>query len=63
MISVSHDAFARTEVVREKASGTCAWCGGKARFRYGTRSDGLTTRPSMNPRAFCNIKCYRNFGI
>ena len=63
MISVSHDAFARTEVVREKVSGTCAWCGGKARFRYGTRSDGLTTRPSLNPRAFCNITCYRSFAV
>ena len=63
MISVSHDAFARIETLREKASGTCAWCGGKARFRYGTRSDGVTTRPFLNPRAFCNIKCYRSFGI
>ena len=61
MITWDHDAIARMGLVREKASGTCAWCGGKARFRYGTRNDDATRRPFLNPQAFCNIRCYRSF--
>jgi hypothetical protein len=73
---ISHDAFARTEIVRTKIdlSSTslyaCTTCGnvpcnksGKHYlFKYGIRKDdSLIGYVDWYPRLFCSIGCYRAY--
>jgi len=58
--TISHDPFARCEVIRQKASGTCAWCGQPAKWRYGVNRDDRG-RNEMQSRVFCSISCQRDF--
>lgn len=66
--TISHDGFARTELVRETSySGArkgCTNCDGssKARhlFRYGTRrDDSLSGVVNWHKGVFCSIGCFR----
>ena len=59
--TTSRDPFARTETVRQHASGECAWCGMPAKFRYGIHADGIHTRPEMQKRVFCGRSCERAY--
>jgi len=61
IISISRNPFARSNTVRQKASGTCAWCGQPAKFRYGTHADGITTRACWQKQVFCGRCCERTF--
>ena len=62
-VTISRDAFARHDVVREKATGECAWCGQPARWRYGIHADGVHTRPSMGRKVFCSRSCERSYSL
>lgn len=60
-ITLSHDAFARQSTVRQKATGTCAWCGQPAKFRYGVESDAIGAKANMQRHVFCSRSCERSF--
>ena len=57
---VSHDSFARVELIRERASGSCDWCGQPARWRYGWVPDD-SNRQRWDNHAFCSIGCFRSY--
>lgn len=66
--TLSHDAFARTETVRETVwhSGVCNWCGGTGRlpgrlFRYGTEEDDRPGRVNWWRGVFCSVTCARDY--
>lgn len=64
---IRHDAFARFSVVRERLpynNAECASCGQRARFMYGTVSDGdLRGRIGWAQGRFCSIGCARSYGL
>ena len=61
-VVISHDPFARVEVIRRIVDKTsCDWCGQPARFQYGTHSDGYGARPEFDDHTFCGIQCHRSF--
>ncbi len=53
------DPFARTTLMRRKATGKCWWCGNPAKFEYGQESDGINTRIEWTGGAYCSISCWR----
>ncbi len=71
---LSHDPFARIEIVRvsvhlgELTGPTCAWCGGAGRhlandervlYRYGhTEDDDLSATRRLSKELFCSKSCY-----
>lgn len=72
-VEISHDAFARQSVIRERVpsgvrmaqSVTCAWCGGTnasgGLFRYGISRDDNGRTMGMGSRMFCGISCHRDY--
>ncbi len=62
-VQINRDPFARVSLMREKASGECAWCGQPARFAYHWEDDSRTF-PDIGrarERVFCSVGCYRSF--
>lgn len=72
-VEISHDAFARQSVMRERVPAgvrqaqavTCAWCGGVnakgGLYRYGISPDGIGRRIGMGSRMFCGVSCWRSY--
>jgi hypothetical protein len=68
MVTLSHDAFARRELVREVVVDwhSCQWCGGhRAKspdklFRYGTSLDDSAI-VFWDTRHFCSVDCRRAY--
>jgi hypothetical protein len=60
-VTIARDPFARVDTVREKAEGSCAWCGQPAKFRYGSHADGIHTRPNFQKAVFCSRSCERSY--
>lgn len=72
-VEISHDAFARQSVRRERVpagvrmahSVTCAWCGGTnasgGLFRYGISRDDNGRTMGMGSRMFCSKSCWSSY--
>lgn len=70
-VTISHDPFARLEVVRKIEHGkSCDWCGQKRNrngkpidglFVYGSQEDGLNTNIKWCHGRFCSIGCFNMF--
>lgn len=64
---ISHDAFARYELIRQtvETSSSCTWCGNRRNggklFQYGTLDDGVYTYPNWQRAYFCSISCMRMY--
>lgn len=68
---VSHDAFARESITREKVytdRHTCSWCGqvkenkqGKYLFRYFVEPDSFGAQPQEIGGLFDSIECMRYY--
>ena len=68
--TVSHDAFARTSLVRQNVGPCeCSWCGGHrydkhgnfaGAFVYGTRPDD-SGRVNWHKGAFCSKSCHDTY--
>lgn len=60
-VVISHDAFARESLVRRREeriySGDCAWCGARARFRYGVQRDDRPGLIAWDDHLFCSLSC------
>jgi len=60
---LNRDPFARIDYVREtipsnERTTECAWCGtARAKYRYGTHSDGVGQGPYFDRRPFCTKGC------
>ena len=67
LITLAHDSFARQSLIRQLIPAQdrqqcCAWCGApRAKYHYGTQSDGYGARPQLLARPFCSISCFRSF--
>ena len=60
-VTISRDAFARSEVVRRviRVEVECAGCTRRARFQYGRLSDGIRTQVHWSPVLVCGLACLR----
>lgn len=72
MREISHDAYARESLVREKVrtlpGNVCSWCGQKKSdkkgaflFAYGIEPDDAPFRRSFSRGLFCSVSCYHSF--
>lgn len=66
-VVISHDGFARHEVVRQKCTtdAGCSWCGNNYQghlFQYGhVRDDDPRQRAGYLRGLFCSIECCRSY--
>jgi len=58
--TISHDAFARFEFVRERIDGKCKNCGQPSKFRYGSvPDDRMSGRVDWVRGGYCSVGGFR----
>lgn len=58
---LSREPFGHYSTVSQvDKSGSCAWCGQPAKYRYGVFED-QRNRPNWQKQAFCSIQCSRSY--